>query len=464
MTKPRYPQGCAARSKVRGLASSTPYADNPADYAWGVNFNNGNTNINNRNNTGFVRAVRSVSPAAPGEFHSAVRRIPLRQIYCAWRRARRKKRPSANRLNFESRWMDRLLQLERRLNAGTWSPGKSSCFVAQRPKAREIHAPDFGDRVVHHLAVPALERHWEPRFIYHCFSNRKGKGTHAAVKWLQKYFRQVQSGQGGGWFLQLDIRNFFNSIDRRRLYAELKRVLERHDMPLALRRIVHALLRKSAIEQGVRHFASARVRARVPPHKRLENAALGCGLAIGNLSSQFFANVCLDALDQFVKHVLKVKRYVRYVDDLVLVHQDRNQLLAWQEQIETFLRDRLGLELKAQKILKPIPSGCDFLGYIVRPTHLEVRPRVIHHAREALQAWQARHVRGEECRATPRAYRRIRSVWGSYEGHMCHASAWGLRERLLHEFPWLPVVTVPRRFHHRLEGRPVLIPIIKDRA
>ena len=67
MTKPRYPQGCAARSKVRGLASSTPYADNPADYAWGVNFNNGNTNINNRNNTGFVRAVRSVSPAAPGQ-------------------------------------------------------------------------------------------------------------------------------------------------------------------------------------------------------------------------------------------------------------------------------------------------------------------------------------------------------------------------------------------------------------
>jgi RNA-directed DNA polymerase len=459
MTKPRYPErGCAAGSQARGLASSTPNAENPADYAWGVNFNNGNTNITNRNNTGFVRAVRSVAPAAPGEFQDQPQdHVSLRQVFCAWRRARGKKRPSANRLRFESRWLDRLPQLQRQLNAGTWSPGPTACFIAQRPKAREIHAPDFADRIVHHLVVPELERIWEPRFIFDCYSNRKGKGTHAAVDRLQQFFRQVQSGQGGGWFLQLDVRNFFNSIDRRRLYAELKRVMAREGVPLVLQRIVHALVRHSPARQGVRHHATPRQRALVPPHKRLENAEPGCGLAIGNLSSQLFANIYLDALDQFVKHQLKAQRYLRYVDDFVLVHQDRAQLLLWQAQIETFLAEQLGLQLKPERCLKPLTAGCDFLGYVVHPTHRLVRRRVVHHAREALQAWACRHVHGDAIHATPEALRRARSIWGSYEGHLRHACARQARERLLNEFPWLPAVTCQRRFHWSLEGRPVTV-------
>jgi len=458
MTKPRYlRRSCAAGSKARGSASSTPDAENPDDYAWGVNFNNGNTNINNSDNNGFVRAVRSVSPASPGEFQGAAQ-VRLHDVYCAWRRARRRKRPSANRLRFEARWLDRLPQLQRQLARGTWSPAPSACFIAQRPKAREIHAPDFADRIVHHLVVPELERIWERRFIHDCYSNRKGKGTHAAVDRLQQFMRQVHSGQGGGWYLQLDVRNFFNSIDRRQLWAELRRVLERVQAPVWLQRIVHALLRRSAARQGVRYFASGRERAKVPTYKRLENAAPGCGLAIGNLSSQFFANVCLDALDQFAKHVLKAQRYLRYVDDVVLVHQDREQLLAWQRQIESFLHERLGLELKPQRILKPLMAGCDFLGYIVYPTHRLVRRRVAAHAREALQAWEQRHVRGEVCRGTPEAFRAVRSIWSSYEGHLSHASSWLLRQRLLEEFPWLPAVIVPRRFHWRLEGHAVTIP------
>ena len=85
----------------------------------------------------------------------------------------------------------------------------------------------------------------------------------------------------------------------------------------------------------------------MPPHKRLANAPAGRGLPIGNLSSQFFANVYLDALDQLVKHQLKAKRYLRYVDDFVLFHHNREQLAAWRDQIEGFLRDRLGLQLNA---------------------------------------------------------------------------------------------------------------------
>src|SRR6185437_10005969 len=105
--------------------------------------------------------------------------------------------------------------------------------------------------------------------------------------------------------------------------------------------------------------------ALVPPHKRLENAPEGCGIAIGNLSSQFFANVYLNELDQFVKHELRASRYMRYVDDFVLVHESRAQLMAWQDAIARFLGERLRLELKAEVRLRPLDSGIDFLGYVL---------------------------------------------------------------------------------------------------
>lgn len=193
-------------------------------------------------------------------------------------------------------------------------------------------------------------------------------------------------------------------------------------LPYAARYATHALLRRSPIENGAHFVGSAAERAKVPPHKRLENAALGCGLAIGNLSSQFFANVYMDALDQFVKHELRAPRYLRYVDDFVLVHRDREQLQSWQAAIVEFLRDRLRLELKADIKLKPLSAGCDFLGYVIYPTHRVVRRRVIGHARQAIRA-----ARGEA----------LRSVWASYRGHFRHANSRRLLERFHAEFPQL---------------------------
>lgn len=157
MTKPSYPAGWSAGSQVRGLTSDS-------DYAWNVNFNNGNANWNDRNNNGFVRAVRG------GE----CRGISFRDLHAAWLEARRGKRPSGNQLSFETFWIDGLLELQRELEAGSWTPARPTCFVAKLPKAREIHAPDFRDRVVHHWLVPQLEQIYEPIFIYDSFSNRRG--------------------------------------------------------------------------------------------------------------------------------------------------------------------------------------------------------------------------------------------------------------------------------------------------
>jgi RNA-directed DNA polymerase len=413
MTKPRYPQGCAAGSKVSGTAVA------PADYAWNVNLNNGNSNRNNQSNDNHVRAVRA------GECQSAA---SFRALHTAWRTARRGKKPSADQLTFDSQWIDNLLELEQHLNTLTWSPSPPACFIARAPKAREIHAPAFADRVVHHWLVPQLEALYEPIFIHDSYSNRKGKGTHAAVRRLHSFVRQVQSGQGGGYYLQLDIANFFNSIHRPTLYRLLKVHMERASLNPPAQHVTHALLTFPIARTGVHWACTEREREAVPAHKRLENAAPGCGIAIGNLSSQFFANVYLDRLDQFVKHELKAQRYLRYVDDFVLVHADQQQLETWRQRIETFLQVELRLELKADQRLRSLRSGIDFLGYVLYPTHRVVRRRVIGHccARLATIGRQMQIDRS-----------RLLAVWSSYSGHFSHASSFRLRRRIHQKFPWL---------------------------
>jgi RNA-directed DNA polymerase len=422
MTKPRHHEGRAAGSQAREI---TAYS--PDDYAWNVNFNHGNANWNNQDNDNHVRAVRA------SEYHGDP---SFRSLHSAWRRARRGKKPSPNQLSFDSQWIDGLLELEQYLKSGIWHPRPTTCFIATAPKAREIHAPDFADRIVHHWIVPQLEAIYEPTFIFDSFSNRRGKGTHAAVDRLRGFMREVQSGQGGGCYLQLDIKNFFNRIHRPTLYAMLKTRMERHGLSLECRRAVHALLRYSPLDAGVTFACTEVERARVPPHKRLDQAPTGCGIPIGNLSSQFFANVYLDALDQFVKHELRAPRYLRYVDDFVLVHESREQLLIWLARIREFLRDRLRLDLKADIKLKPLSAGCDFLGYVCFPTHSVVRRRVIGHARQKLNAWQQRHVR-----ATAIELEGVRSIAASYMGHFSHANSFRLIQRIHSAYPWLHRIT-----------------------
>lgn len=424
MTKPRYREGCSARSQVRELAS-------PSDYAWNVNLGTGNCNRNNQSNRNNVRAVLA------GECHDSV---SLHDLHSAWRNARRGKKPSIDQLDFEARWLPSLLDIQRRLNAGHWFPMAPTLSIARAPKAREIHAPRFADRVVHWLVVPQLETSFDRSFVFDSFSNRTGKGTHAAVDRLRGFIRQVQSGQGGGYYLQLDVRNFFASIHRPTLYAMLKPRMLRAGICDPIRRAVHALLTWPISRTGVNYACTPQERSIVPNHKRLENAAPGCGIAIGNLSSQFFANVYLDRLDQFVKHEIGAHRYVRYVDDFVLVHESREQLEQWHERIKEFLRAELRLELKPDAKLLPLNRGIDFLGYVLFPTHVVVRRRVIGHCRARLADWERQHCRAGRPTRSREARESIRPTWASYVGHFSHARSFRTRIRIYRRFPWLAEV------------------------
>jgi retron-type reverse transcriptase len=453
MTNLCYQNGCAGGSQARGDAS--PW------FAGGrvvVGFANGNVNNNNANNRAFARAVRVV-----GEYQGAGRTL-FEELYLSYLAARRGKKPSLNKLAFEARWADRLLELEQRLTAGTWEPSPYTCFVAELPKAREIHAPDFADRVVHHWAVERIEPAFERIFIHDSYANRAGKGSHAAVRRATQFVREVHSGHGGGWYLQLDIANFFYSISRRRLWEILKRGMQRAAVPDQVQRVMHALLRRSANEHGVRYRSTAAQRAMVPRHKQLVNARRGCGLPIGNLPSQFLANVYMNEFDQFVKHELKAKRYIRYVDDFVLFHHDRAVLTDQLQRIERFLADHLGLRLKDDIRLRRLTDGLDFLGYVIHPTHTRVRRRVVAHARAAFASWEQAHVRKQHLSATPADLRRIRNQMASFEGHFRHADSFRLRAGLHRRFPWLLEASCNRRFHPAVEHLLLRIPLSWRRA
>jgi retron-type reverse transcriptase len=339
----------------------------------------------------------------------------FKNLYRQYLRCRRQKRITHNALRFEANLEEHLVRLREELDGRTYHPSRSVCFVVKHPKFREIFAADFRDRVVHHVLVEVLERIWEPLFLHDSYACRKGKGTHRAVTRLQQFMRRVtHNGTKPGYALQLDIRGFFFHIDKEILFQIVaKRIRDETLLWLARTIIFH-----DCTEQAV-FKTDRRLWRHIPPHKTLFGTENRRGLPIGNLTSQFFSNVYLNELDQFVKHQLKAQHYLRYSDDFVLVHEDPAQLLAWQEQIQTFLAERLRLTLTDPSAKPhPIRNGVDFLGYIVRPDYLLVRRRVVSRLKTTVRRHEAALVD-----RTPRytLYRydkvrldQLRAAWASY--------------------------------------------------
>jgi len=392
-------------------------------------------------------------------------------VWRAYLACRRRKRGTAQAQRYEMAVLDQVENTAWALQQRCFSPSRSICFIARQPKAREIHAAAFTDRVVHHLLVPHLEALFEPVFIYDLYSNRKNKGTHAAVDRLQSFMWSLTGDGQAAWFLQLDIRNFFNSIDRRRLFGLVRHRVEKspsicpaitsripHPSPPPLgegiigpspqrgevgrggeellwltRRLLTGNPADTAIRQGrPEDFA------RVPPYKRLANAPPEKGLPIGNLTSQFFANVYLNELDQFVKHQLKCRHYLRYVDDFILLHHDPAQLRAWRQAIVEFLRTRLELVLKDLAEPRPVGDGANFLGYIVRPHYRLVRRRVVGNLRAKLDALARIAAPGSGIVCLDTAQREtLRATLASYLGHFRHARHHRLTAALWCRYPWL---------------------------
>jgi RNA-directed DNA polymerase len=304
-------------------------------------------------------------------------------LVAAWTDCRRHKRNTPSALEFEARQEENLVDLHERLAGGTYCPGRSICFPITRPKLREVWAAPFPDRVVHHLLYRQIGARFERAFIADSCACIESRGTLYAARRLEAKVRSLtQNWRRPAHYLKCDLANFFVSIDKRILAAQLGR-----RVPAGWWRDLAETILFHDPRPDVEIRGDRAVLARIPPHKSLFHQPAHLGLPIGNLSSQFFANVHLDTLDQFVKHQLHARHYVRYVDDFILLHESPQQLNAWRAAIAAFLPERLQLRLNDNKtILQPVDRGIDFVGHVLRPWRRTTRRRTFNEALSRLEA------------------------------------------------------------------------------
>lgn len=294
---------------------------------------------------------------------------------------RQNKRSSDSALRFEQDLERNLIQLHEELIGGSYRPGRSICFVITRPKPREVWAADFRDRVVHHLLYNQIAERFIRRFIADSCACIPGRGTLYGPQRLGAKIRsQTQNWTKDAYYLKADFANFFVSIDKRVIWPLLeKRIPEEW-----WRNLAHLILFHDP-RTDYEYRGHPELLERVPPHKQLLNAPEWHGLPIGNLSSQFFANVLLNELDQYIKHVIRARHYIRYVDDFVILHESAQWLNDVLAQIEAFLPG-LRLELNPRKtIIQPIARGVDFTGQVIKPWRTEVRRRTVRSALTAIE-------------------------------------------------------------------------------
>lgn len=331
---------------------------------------------------GRTTTTRTTSGSSAPSADSSVAPFTFEELVQAYYDCRRAKRNTNSAREFEQHMESNLLELYEQLQAGTYRPGRSICFVITRPKPREVWAAQFRDRIVHHLLYNHIAAGIEATFIADSCACIPVRGTLYAAERLEAKVRSVtQNWSRPCFYLKADLANFFVSIDKRVLARQLRALInEPWWRALALQVLWHDP------REDYEMRCPAWLFNQVPQHKRLTAQQSHLGLPIGNLSSQFFANIYLNALDQFAKHELRARHYIRYVDDFVLLHESPQQLNGWLSQIEGFLPS-LGARLNQSKtILQPVDRGIDFVGQVIRPWCRTTRKRTVKEAMRRVAA------------------------------------------------------------------------------
>ena len=282
--------------------------------------------------------------------------ISFENLILAWKKARKRKTKKSYVLEFESELFYNLIALHYELKYLSYKPRELVTFILRDPKTRKISKSDFRDRIVHHAIVNIIEQIFDKTFIYDSCANRIRKGNLFAIKRFYKFLRKVSKNglvvknhfqdrnYVSGYCLKADIKHYFEEVNHIILMNLISRKV-RDEKVLELIKKINA------------NFGMQRERERV-------NFELKKGMPLGNLTSQFFANIYLNELDYFIKHVLKAKYYIRYVDDFVILHKSKEQLTKWKAEINNFLIDRLKLELHQDKSkIIPLSQGVDFVGF-----------------------------------------------------------------------------------------------------
>lgn len=327
----------------------------------------------------------------------------------AHQRARRSKRDRYEVAQFERNLEPELIHLQNELVWRTYRTGAYRTFYVREPKTRLVAALPYRDRVVHQSLVAAIEPIWERRFLYDSYACRPGKGVHAGADRAQALLRRVQRNYGRVYALKADISKYFPNIDHSILRNLLRRRIRCPDTLWLLDEII----------------ASA-----VDP-----DDPAPAGLPIGNLTSQLMANIYLHELDMFVKQELREPYYIRYMDDFVVVGNDKQRLHRAREAIEAFLWDHLRLQTNSKTQVFPIGRrggrGLDFLGYRIWPTHRLLRKRSIKRMRRKMRRFARLYREGQIDLSD------VEPTVQSWIAHAEHADTFRLRRQLLGEVAFM---------------------------
>ena len=326
-------------------------------------------------------------------------------LFSAYQKARRHKTKKQYVIEFERELENNLLQLRADLLFLAYRPEPLKTFIIREPKTRKISKSAFRDRVVHHALCNIIEPIFENSFIYDSYANRKGKGVLKAINRFEYFKRKVsrnltplKEGNGiKGFVLKADIRKFFDSVSHEVLMNIIKSKIADEKVLWLIRLILNN-------------------------HHSNEH---GTGMPLGNLTSQFFANVYLNELDYFIKHKLKSEYYIRYVDDFVILHKSKEMLEYYKKEISQFLENNLSISLHSDKSdVFSLYRGVNFLGLKIFSYHKAIQKRNIRKFRNKLEVL---------CEFYDKAEISYDGVYNSLEGwnaYTKNANCFSLKKRL----------------------------------
>jgi hypothetical protein len=316
-------------------------------------------------------------------------------------------------MRFSRNLESNLIDIQNHFIYGTYRAGKYRPFYVFEPKKRLVMALPFRDRVVQWAIYRQLFPLIEKQFIFDSYACRKGKGSHRAANRLQYWLRQTERKPERYYYLKLDVSKYFYRVDHEVLIEILNRKIKDKTLIDLLTTIIQCEDTKFGLPLGCDPDA-------IGPDEWLDDV----GMPIGNLTSQMFANLYLNEVDQYAKHVLRLHYYVRYMDDIIILHPDKRFLAQVKQEIEAFMNDKLRLNLNRKTAIRPCSMGIDFVGYRIWATHRKLKKKTAQKIQSRVKFLSSALKSGEISRETF-----DRSI-ASYRGMLKHFNSYGFRQKL----------------------------------
>lgn len=328
--------------------------------------------------------------------------LTFNKLLNAHLRARQQKTTKKELIIFEMNLENNLINLLNKLKRGTYEIGNYRTFYVTEPKLRKIQALPYVDRIVHQWYVEEFIKPFiVPKFIKDTYACIVGRGTHKAVEAIQHYMQIYQRNYGPYWILKCDIKKFFYSINPKILFS---------------------ILKKQISDKKLLNFTY---------HLIFDRRTESVGIPIGNYTSQFFANIYLNELDQYVKHTLKIKYYVRYMDDFILLLPDKETCKIVKSKIENFIGNFLELELNHKSRYYPCNQGVNFCGFRIWSTHRLLRKhcktKIKRHVNKWNKLWKTNNL----------DFNIVLPSLNSWIGHASHCNSYNFKKKILDKSEFL---------------------------